>query len=143
MKRVAVKTSPVLAKMLHLPRKVSISVGVHAEEEGPHPNSTGQTISEIAERHELGIGVPRRSWLRGWISAQHGAIEDILTDFHAFFPQRTSQRLQASIQGWIRAGQVPGPPLQPRTVERKGHTRKLIDTEAFVSAIKAKLTVKK
>lgn len=112
---------------------------MHEEDNRPHPNSPDKTIAEIADQHELGLGVPRRSWLRGWLAARKDKIDDILTDFHPYLPARTAQRLQASIQGWMRAGQVPGEPLKPSTIAKKGHDRKLIDSEALVKAIKAKL----
>lgn len=50
--------------------RVKMSVGVHADEGGAkHQGGEGETIAEIADAHEFGLGVPRRSFVRSWVDA--------------------------------------------------------------------------
>lgn len=115
-----------------------------AQPKGPQPRQSIQTIGEIAERHELGLGVPERSWLRAWVDAHEGMIradagkamrrvlEGKLTREQAL--EILALKWQGAIQQWIADGRVQ-PPLSQVTIDRKGSSVPLIDTGQLRSAI--------
>lgn len=116
-----------------------VSIGIH-EEEGSqiHPNATdGETVSEIGYDHEMGVGVPRRSWLRDWVD-QKLEPGDFLKDLPLDFAPELARRCEASITERVRSGKIP-PPNSPKTIAAKGHDKTLIETETMVNAIKAKV----
>jgi len=65
-------------------RNYTLTVGIHEAEgasakeivEGQEP--TGQSLAEVAEKHELGIGVPRRSFIVDWFEGQQKENESAL-----------------------------------------------------------------
>lgn len=66
-KAVVKDTDPAFRKLLtRFGEMGQITIGIHPDETNkPHPS--GYTIGEIAEKHELGLGVPRRSWLLDYL----------------------------------------------------------------------------
>ena len=119
-----------------------VTVGVH-EEEGskthPNPDEKGEpiTVAEVAANNEFGLGVPQRSWLRGWVdTTDFQQVIKVTSDDAAHLAETIAPQLEASIKARIRTS-IP-PPNAPRTIQRKGHGNTLIDTETFINAIKAK-----
>lgn len=132
----------------------AVTLGVQGREAGqahkPDPKAKGgpspaiQTIGEIAEQHELGLGVPERSWLRAWVDAHEAMIrtdagkamrrvlEGKLTREQAL--EILALKWQGAIQQWIADGRVQ-PPLSQTTIDRKGSSVPLIDTGQLRSAI--------
>lgn len=66
----------------------SIRIGVQGEEAKKQHPSSHLTVGEIAAIHELGLGVPKRSWLVSWTEAHAGRIQ-----------QETSQAVVAVLKG--------------------------------------------
>lgn len=117
------------------PREVEVGIFGQNAAEG-HEESPEQTIAEIMSRHEFGIGVPRRSWLRDWYDERIG---EIRKRHRALMDQVVSMRIDLNtaverlglwmvgdIQKRWREG-IP-PPLDPVTVDLKGSSTPLIDT---------------
>lgn len=115
--------------------------------EAPHRDPDGQagplTVAEVAAFHELGLGVPERSFVRAWFEANH---QQVLQDLRAGLQQIVLGRLtpeqvtdligQKCVAG-IRARIQSGidPPLAESTIARKGSSTPLIDTGQLWSAI--------
>ncbi|MFW6086146.1 MAG: hypothetical protein ACODAG_02995 [Myxococcota bacterium] len=101
------------------------------------------TVLDIALFHELGMGVPRRSWLRDWyderLPANRKRIKKLarmvlkgeLDERRAL--ELFGVRAVASIRRRIRKG-IP-PALSEVTIERKGSATPLIDTGQLIRSI--------
>jgi hypothetical protein len=110
----------------------------------PHGQGKGQTIGEIAAEHELGLGVPQRSFLRAYTDQEDKTIRQRLKDAALRIELAGSTpdkeiglicaRIQAGVQEYIANGQVE-PPNAPATIARKGSSTPLIDTGQLRSAI--------
>lgn len=106
------------------------------------------TVGEIAEIHEFGLGVPRRSWLRDWFEEHKQEIEEDLRKITrgVLLGKITKERgleilgvkYQGQIQKRISDGEIE-PPLAQRTIDAKGSSTPLIDTGQLRSAISWKL----
>lgn len=102
-----------------------------------------QTVAEIANEHEFGLGVPERSWLRAWVDENQPMIRNDLrrAAMRILEGKLTIQQAAdllgskyvASIQTRIANGIAPA--NAPSTIERKGSSTPLIDTGQFRSAI--------
>jgi len=125
-----------------------VTIGVQgAEALKPHGDS-GLTVGNIAVIHELGLGVPQRSWLRAWMDANHDFIEKTSAEAWGAITNRTLSRKVAlermgqqwvsHLQDWMLSGGVE-PPLAESTIARKGNDIPLIDTMELVTAITAKV----
>jgi hypothetical protein len=109
----------------------------HAESGG------GQTVAEVAAQHELGAGVPRRSWLRDWVSEQQSgfirthwvkALQALAADGnHALHLGRLGAYFVGDIKQRIARGILP--PNSPATIARKGSSKPLIDTGQLRNSI--------
>jgi hypothetical protein len=53
----------------------AVRVGV---DDAPHNDGRGQSVSDIAMRHEFGLGVPERSFLRSWVDENQTGIKKSL-----------------------------------------------------------------
>lgn len=137
-----------LAGLLNSLRDVEFTVGIHADEGGAQ-HSDGQTVAEIAESHEFGLGVPTRSWLRGWVDGNQTQIEDDIRDFAVAGVKRgtpsevVAQQLALRFAGRVqkRITNTPGdwPPNSPVTIAKKGSSKPLIDTGVMRSSITGKV----
>lgn len=102
-----------------------------------------QTVAEIANEHEFGLGVPERSWLRDWVDQNQAMIRNDLRRAASriiegkLTIQQASDLLGskyvAAIQTRIANGIAP--PNAPSTIAKKGSSTPLIDTGQFRSAI--------
>lgn len=122
-----------------------VSIGVlGAKADAMHKDSPGLTVAEIAEKHELGLGVPERSFLRAYVDANETLIR---RDLQAAYKQILRGKLSvpqaaalvgmkhaAGVQKYIADGKVK-PELSPVTIRRKGSDVPLIDTGQLRSAI--------
>ena len=63
---------------MRYPKRVEIKVGIISGDKG---YEDGLTVGEIAEKHEFGLGVPERSWLRGWFDGHADDVKDIARDY--------------------------------------------------------------
>lgn len=121
---------------------VVLSVGIHEEDDELYED--GESVCDVAEAHEFGIGVPRRSWLSDWadeneernkrlVSQMSDAIVRGKVDIEDAM-DRLGLKFVGDIQRRIRKG-IP-PENAPSTIERKGSDTPLIDTGQFWSSIR-------
>jgi len=126
-----------------------ITIGVHDEEGSrthPTPKETkdgpvDQTVAEVAANNELGLDVPRRSFLRDWVDSDlfHAAFKagvNAITRIEEYAePIRLD--LEYSIVQRMQSGLIP-PPNSPLTIQKKGHSRTLEETGTLIKSVKAK-----
>src|SRR5262245_20440620 len=66
--RISDKDRGAAARITALLDQGVLKVGIlEAEAAEEHEDADGATVGEIAEIHEFGLGVPQRSFLRGWV----------------------------------------------------------------------------
>lgn len=117
-----------------------------AREEGAPAQRVEVTIGEIAARHEFGIGVPERSFLRGYFHENSATVaEATLRLFRSRGANAaTLEVLGAWIVGQIQtriSNRIP-PPNAPETIARKGSDVPLIDTGQLRSSVTHKVEAK-
>jgi hypothetical protein len=129
-------------------RPLEVVVGVlGSDAEKPHRSPDGEseaTIVEIALWHEVGAGVPRRSWLRDWYDEERdqnirrirvmarNALKAAGGDERKAL-EIFGIKAVASIRRRIKAGIAP--PLSEVTIDRKGSATPLIDKAQFIQSI--------
>ncbi len=142
-------------------KRATVTVGIHGDDgSDPHAHATFEadgaltpdsdlTVSEVGSFHEFGLGVPQRSFIRGWFdeaveenraliaSQLKLAILGKLTLEAAL--ERIALKMEASIKKRIAArgnGAYPG--LAASTIKRKGSSVPLIDTGQLRAAIRGR-----
>jgi hypothetical protein len=155
--RTTVKNSPLYAKILAnaaaISNKPFVKVGIlegkadQAKEisgDSPNAQPTGLTLVEVATFHEFGTSrTPERSFLRATIDANKSELQ---TETLNIFKKVSSGSIDAmrglgilglsiksKVQKRIRAGIKPD--LDPKTIDRKGSSKPLIDTGQLVNSI--------
>lgn len=132
--------SRVVANVAALSSPVAVKVGVLDDK----PHGDGVTVADIALVHEYGLGdVPERSFLRAWVDENKAEIARRLKQaaedavFGRQAPDVAMQRFGLWAVGEIKKRIVAGisPPLDPRTVARKGSSTPLVDTGQLLSSI--------
>ena len=101
------------------------------------------TVGMVAAFHEFGLGVPERSWLRGWVDENRAMIqEDMKRAMRQVLLGRTTVDQVAHVLGvkWVASIQARivahiAPALDEATVEAKGSSTPLVDTGQLKSAI--------
>lgn len=120
-----------------------VSVGVF--DGGSYDN--GMTVVRVAEIHEFGLGVPRRSFLADWVDQNRDTIVARQRDFaikilagKLTVPQAWDQ-FGAWAVGQIRERITSGiePALADSTIDRKGSSTPLIDTGQLWQSIAARV----
>jgi len=116
----------------------AVMVGV---DDRPH-DPTGQPTDEIGAYHEFGFGVPERSFLRAWVAENTLAIQEKIADLALAqlldnaedWREPFGRWAQGQIRHHIFNDHIP-PPLDPRTVARKGNDTPLFDSGQLAQAI--------
>lgn len=128
----------------------SVTIGVQGKEaEKPHPSAPHLTIGQVAAIHELGLNVPKRSWLVSWIERNAERMRrETAAELEAVLAGKKTRNkaLQelgfkwcAEVRDNIWTGKIT-PPLKPETIQRKGgETRPLVDTRSLVNHITYKV----
>ena len=131
-----------ITKQLKLAKKTAIKVGVPADV-GAYKNGT--KIVQVAQAHEYGLGVPRRSFLRmpfdveknkldkaiksGYKSVLNGG--DVITNLNKIgIMAQNISRTAFKTQGYGNWKDI-----KPETKEAKGSSKILIDTGRLVQSI--------
>lgn len=141
----------VVAAATSMAGPIALNVGVQGKEGGAKHNvrtadgvkQGAQTVAEVAAAHELGLGVPERSWLRGWFDEHQAEIqEDLRKVARGVLLGRFSREEGLEILGVKYVGQIQvrmatsiPPPNDPETIKRKGSSVTLIDTGQLRSAV--------
>jgi hypothetical protein len=126
-----------------LQKKWTIEVGVIGEKGDTKHRGTPLTVAQLAEIHEYGLGVPQRSWLRGYLDENTPEINRVRSALWRqmidlkISTETAANRLGAYLVGGIKKRIAAGiaPPNAPSTVRRKGSSKPLIDTGQLRSAI--------
>lgn len=110
------------------------------------PAST--TLAQVASFHEFGLGVPRRSFLHDTIEEERRQIKralengvELASQDLSFDYEKHLKKLGVYMKGQIQRRISSGiaPPLDERTIKRKGSATPLIDTGQLRSAIHFKV----
>jgi hypothetical protein len=132
----------------NLTGKIRLTVGVHGEEGGA-AHGEGLTVADVGSFHEFGLGVPQRSFIRGWFDEAVGsgelgallsaqlklAVAGKVTLDQAL--ERVGLKVEAGVKKRITQ-RIP-PPLAPSTIAKKGSSVPLIDTGQLRASIRAKV----
>lgn len=134
-----------IAKM----KKGQVDVGIFADQGSAQKNkaSAGLTVLDVASFHEFGLGVPERSFLRGYVDENKQRVRGMIKALAAQVDQgkltqeMALERLGMTIVGEIqkRISQGIPPPNAPATIARKGSSTPLIDTGQLRSSITHKV----
>lgn len=111
--------------------------------------ATDLTVVQVAEKHEFGIGVPRRSFIRDYHDQNQAAIKKRLEKMAAMMwksnaadPGLMASRLFGSwlVDGIVTRIETGIPPSNSQeTIDRKGSEKPLIDTGQLKSSITYKV----
>lgn len=101
------------------------------------------TMAEIANLHEFGLGVPERSWLRGWVDESEKTIRnDLRRAVSRIIEGKLTVTQAAEVLGVKYVGAIQTriangiePPNAPATIAAKKSSKPLIDTGQFRSSI--------
>lgn len=129
----------------------ALFVGVQGDEaKMTHPNSD-LSVGELAAVHELGLGVPERSWLRAWFDENNERIQAQTREALGRVARREVSRKRALEElgyGWvdeirenIASGRIK-PALSEETKRRKGHDIPLLESGTMMNAITFRLFLK-
>lgn len=123
--------------------RFSCLIGVQGQDAARTHEGGKETMAEIANQHEFGLGVPERSWLRAWMDENEAMIRNDLRRAAMriiegkLTPAKAAEILGmkyvAHIQTRIANGILPA--NSERTIARKGSSTPLIDTGQFRSSI--------
>lgn len=146
-----------------LPKSFSVTVGIHASEGADQhdPLAGGsfsddgavefaaepRTVLEIGTYHEFGLGVPQRSFIRGWFDESKDELRDLVRSQARLATEgritgdqaaeRIALKAEASVKKRIRNRIAP--PLAQSTIDRKGSSVPLIDTGQLRAAIRGRV----
>lgn len=149
--RVTVRNNLSYRVIARLQEKYIIDVGVIGKEAAKTHKGEPLTIAQIAEIHEYGLGVPQRSWLRGFLDENDKQIRAVRSKLWRQLvelkidSETAASRLGAWLVGGIKkriAARIP-PPNAESTIARKGSSTPLIDTGQLRSAINYRIEVTK
>lgn len=125
-----------------------ITVGIH-EKEGAEDHD-GLTTAQLGEIHELGLGVPRRSFIADWADENREKHEDAFRRIGKLVAsgrmdtevgmKRLGVFLAADCQARIVSQPSSWEPLAESTIKAKGSSSALIDTGVLKSSITSKVT---
>lgn len=128
-----------------------VTVGIHAAEGGASHAAEGEesstaTVADVASYHEFGLGVPQRSFIRGWADENEKVNKQRLSDIaKAVMSARiSSPRMGLTRFGLLAVAEIQQrmaegipPALDEATVKAKGSSTPLIDTGQLRSSITA------
>lgn len=142
------KRSPDLERLLE-DLDIEISVGIHAEEGAA--DHDGLTTAEVGAIHEFGLGVPQRSFIRGYFDEHQGEIEQLQAAALERVIAGADPRIEAGRLGLLVEGGIKqrilsriDPPLAESTRKRRGDDAvPLVDTSQLLGAIRSRVTEKK
>ena len=132
-----------ITKQIKLATTHEVNIGI-AQDIGQYPN--GEKIVDVGRRHEFGIGVPRRSFLRmPFIVKQNIIDKAIATSWKKITDGKSTALKEFGILGIIgqniskdafaSGGFGKWKKLKPATEKAKGSTEILLDTSKLVQSI--------
>jgi hypothetical protein len=147
-KTTVTEKGPGFAQLIAELAGAAVTIGVQGKEaEQQHENSE-LTVGEVAAIHELGLGVPERSWLRKWFDVNQTRIQTETREALTRVAARQVSRKKAmeelgyrwvqEIRDEIVSGRI-SPALSQSTIDRKGHSIPLYESGDLVNGITFKL----
>ena len=132
-----------LTKQIKIATTHEVNIGI-AQDIGQYPN--GEKIVDVGRRHEFGIGVPRRSFLRmPFIEKQNIIDKAIATSWKKITDGKSTALKEFGILGIVgqniskdafaSGGFGKWEKLKPATVKAKGSAEILLDTSKLVQSI--------
>jgi len=129
-------------------RKSFVKAGVLGKKNSRTAARGELTNAQLASIHEFGLGkVPARPFIRPPFVMHKGSYLDILRDsyhgaMHSNNPNQfrkalalVGMKMAADIRNYVTAGPHIPPPLAPKTIDRKGSDRPLVDTGQLVRSV--------
>ena len=132
-----------LTKQIKIATTHEVNIGI-AQDIGQYPN--GEKVVDVGRRHEFGIGVPRRSFLRmPFIAKQKTIDKAIATSWKKITDGKSTALKEFGILGIIgqniskdafaSGGFGKWEKLKPATEKAKGSAEILLDTSKLVQSI--------
>jgi len=122
----------------------TLTIGIHEDAGGAYPG--GQSVAEIAERNEFGLGPPARPFIGGWVEENEDRIEANLEKVGELICNGQDAATSLERLGLLYVGQIQArissgiaPPNAPATIARKGSSTPLVDTGQLRSSIRSKV----
>lgn len=124
-----------------------IRIGVQDEDAAKKHPTRGVTIGELAARHEMGLGMPERSFLRSWFDQNRDrTVRELASAEQQIIKGGSRKKIferlgfiwTDEIRRNIASGKV-RPVLKASTIRRKGHDTPLLETATLVNNVKFKL----
>jgi hypothetical protein len=126
----------------------TVKVGILAAEGSESANkSPGLTVIDVATFNEFGLGVPERSFVRGYVDENENLIRNDIKKLALLIVQgkKTTEDalglLGMKVQGEMqkRISEGIDPPNAPSTIAKKGSSKPLIDTGQLRASITYKV----
>lgn len=127
----------------NLSNGIEMRIGVQGTEASAAHAGAENTVADIASKHEFGIGVPQRSFIRDWFDQERKQIRQTIHIIPRIMKSgkkslnqaldQVGEKLVASIKKRIVA-HIP-PPLSDVTVDLKGSSTPLVNTGQLISSI--------
>lgn len=132
-----------LMKRIEACKRAAILVGITQGTGAASHEGTGRSVLDIAMIHEFGLGVPERSFIRGWFDAfQPTASKQIAALMASVVSGKRTlsqvlELLGVRFVGECQRYMINGPfqALSPITIRRKGSSKPLIDTGQMKSSV--------
>lgn len=139
-----------LHKLKKLKRRHSVTVGIHQKEGAESHADTPLTVAQVGAIHEFGIGVPERSFVRGYANGHAKEIQKATKKAAERSvarngdPARELDRLGLEIAAGMQenisnGGKPPFKALAAATIAGKGSSKPLIDTGQMRQSIRHKV----
>ena len=132
-----------LTKQIKIATTHEVNIGI-AQDIGQYPN--GEKVVDVGRRHEFGIGVPRRSFLRMPFIVKQNIIDKAISTSWKKIVEGESQTIKEfgilgivgqniSKDAFATGGFGKWEKLKPATIKAKGSVEILLDTSKLVQSI--------
>lgn len=121
----------------------SVKVGVFGDRASAAHTGSDETVGDIAAKHEFGIDVPRRSFLRDYIDKEQQNLLEMLKTLEVrVLEGKMSEEAALELFGIMVVGGIQeritqgiAPPNAQSTKDRKGSSTPLIDKSQLLQSI--------
>lgn len=140
------KSNPELHRLLR-GLEIEISVGIH-EDEGSKSHGKGLTTADVGAIHEFGLGVPQRTFIRGYFDESQGDIEQMQDAalqriIDGADPLAEAERVGLKLESGMKERILAriNPPLAESTKRKRGaNAVPLVATSQLLGAIRSRVT---
>ena len=125
---------------------IEIKVGIMGTEASMAHLGSENTVADVAGKHEFGIGVPQRSFIRETFDVKKSEIRKMISDIKKIYVRNKNipmeqvgdligLKLQSIFVERIANDSPPFEPLSEMTVELKGSSKPLVNTGQLKASI--------